>query len=246
MTNPIVEQLWDRIDTNLIEHGEAAEAAAGRAESSAARAESAAEEAEVGVRDDTVGRRHLTPELRDEVDGKATTEAVDAALAEKADTGHTHTAAEVGARPDDWVPTPGQVGAATPSYVDSQVATRATPAEVDGRIETIIGTAPENLDTLGEIADKLAEQDDVASALTTQIAEKASKEHTHTASDVGARPDTWTPTASDVGARPDDWAPTAEQVGAATPDYVDSRVREVTGDDWPTDPVPGVIYWQGE
>lgn len=35
-----------------------------------------------------------------------------------------------------------------------------------------------------------------------------------TASDVGARPDTWTPTAQDVGARPDDWLPTAQEVGA--------------------------------
>lgn len=35
-----------------------------------------------------------------------------------------------------------------------------------------------------------------------------------TASDVGARPSTWTPTASDVGARPVTWTPTAEDVGA--------------------------------
>lgn len=35
-----------------------------------------------------------------------------------------------------------------------------------------------------------------------------------TASDVGARANTWTPTAQEVGARPDDWMPTAEQVGA--------------------------------
>lgn len=35
-----------------------------------------------------------------------------------------------------------------------------------------------------------------------------------TASDVGARPSTWTPSASDVGARPDTWMPTAAEVGA--------------------------------
>lgn len=35
-----------------------------------------------------------------------------------------------------------------------------------------------------------------------------------TASDVGARANTWTPTAQEVGARPDNWMPTAEQVGA--------------------------------
>ena len=38
--------------------------------------------------------------------------------------------------------------------------------------------------------------------------------HGVTASQVGARPDTWMPSASEIGARPDDWMPTAEQVGA--------------------------------
>lgn len=37
--------------------------------------------------------------------------------------------------------------------------------------------------------------------------------HTHTAAQVGARPDTWTPTATDVGARPSTWTPTASDVG---------------------------------
>ena len=34
------------------------------------------------------------------------------------------------------------------------------------------------------------------------------------ASDVGARPSTWTPSASEVGARPSTWTPTASEVGA--------------------------------
>ena len=34
------------------------------------------------------------------------------------------------------------------------------------------------------------------------------------ASDVSARPNTWTPTATDVGARPNTWTPTASDVGA--------------------------------
>lgn len=37
---------------------------------------------------------------------------------------------------------------------------------------------------------------------------------TPTASEVGARPNTWTPTASEVGARPNTWTPTASEVGA--------------------------------
>lgn len=36
-----------------------------------------------------------------------------------------------------------------------------------------------------------------------------------TASDVGARPNTWMPNASDVGAHPNTWLPTLEQIGAA-------------------------------
>lgn len=43
---------------------------------------------------------------------------------------------------------------------------------------------------------------------------------TPTAEEVGARPNTWMPTAEDVGARPNTWTPTAEQVGAATRDDV--------------------------
>ncbi|QNO18807.1 BppU family phage baseplate upper protein [Caproicibacterium amylolyticum] len=37
--------------------------------------------------------------------------------------------------------------------------------------------------------------------------------HTHTAAQVGARPDTWMPTAAEVGARPSTWTPTASDVG---------------------------------
>lgn len=39
------------------------------------------------------------------------------------------------------------------------------------------------------------------------------------ASDVGARPNTWTPTAADVGARPDNWMPTIADIGAAPSGY---------------------------
>jgi hypothetical protein len=48
---------------------------------------------------------------------------------------------------------------------------------------------------------------------------KAASDHKHTASEVGARPDTWTPTASEVGARPDTWTPTATAVGAVPANY---------------------------
>lgn len=41
-----------------------------------------------------------------------------------------------------------------------------------------------------------------------------SQKPAYTASEIGARPSTWTPTAEEVGARPDTWTPTAEEVGA--------------------------------
>lgn len=49
-----------------------------------------------------------------------------------------------------------------------------TASDVDNRINQIVGAAPEALDTLEEIANKLADNDDVVAAITTQIADKAS------------------------------------------------------------------------
>ena len=51
-----------------------------------------------------------------------------------------------------------------------------TSSEVDARIQAVVGAAPEALDTLEEIANKLSDNDDVVASLTTQIAEKATTE----------------------------------------------------------------------
>lgn len=51
-----------------------------------------------------------------------------------------------------------------------------TSSEVDNRIKAVVGAAPEALDTLEEIANKLSDNDDVVASLTTQIAEKATTE----------------------------------------------------------------------
>ena len=53
-------------------------------------------------------------------------------------------------------------------------STYQTASDVDNRINQIIGAAPEALDTLEEIANKLSDNDDAVAAITTQIAEKAS------------------------------------------------------------------------
>ena len=52
----------------------------------------------------------------------------------------------------------------------------------------------------------------------------ANKENPHgvTASQVGARPNTWMPTAQEVGARPSDWMPSASEVGARPSDWMPS------------------------
>lgn len=51
-----------------------------------------------------------------------------------------------------------------------------TSSEVDARIQAVVGAAPEALDTLEEIANKLSDNDDVVASLTTQIAGKATTE----------------------------------------------------------------------
>lgn len=51
-----------------------------------------------------------------------------------------------------------------------------TASDVDTRIQSVVGAAPEALDTLEEIANKLADNDDVVASITNQIAEKATTE----------------------------------------------------------------------
>lgn len=51
----------------------------------------------------------------------------------------------------------------------------ATTAYVDGRIQHVVGTAPEALDTLGEIATALTENKDKIGTIVTEISTKADK-----------------------------------------------------------------------
>jgi hypothetical protein len=75
---------------------------------------------------------------------KPVSTATQTALNGKANTSHTHTASQV---------------------TDFNTA-------VDGRIQNVIGTAPANLDTLGELADALADDANFASTVTTSLAGK--------------------------------------------------------------------------
>ena len=60
----------------------------------------------------------------------------------------------------------------------------ATKAEVDSRIESIIGTAPEALDTLGEIAEKLTTDSDAITAINGVLAGKANATEVYTKSEI--------------------------------------------------------------
>lgn len=50
-----------------------------------------------------------------------------------------------------------------------------TESQVNSAIQKVVGTAPEALDTLGEIADKLSDNDDVVAGLVSTISTKADK-----------------------------------------------------------------------
>ena len=67
--------------------------------------------------------------------------------------------------------------------MESTLADYATKAEVDTRIKEVIGTAPEALDTLGEIADKLNGDSDAIEAINNVLSGKANSKDVYTKSE---------------------------------------------------------------
>ena len=63
----------------------------------------------------------------------------------------------------------------------------ATKAEVDSRIESVIGTAPEALDTLGEIAEKLTSDSDAITAINGVLSGKANSADVYTKSEIDTK-----------------------------------------------------------
>lgn len=61
-----------------------------------------------------------------------------------------------------------------------------TPADVETRIQALVGAAPAALDTLQEIAAQLADDESAVAALTTVVAGKASQSTTYTKAEVDA------------------------------------------------------------
>ena len=68
----------------------------------------------------------------------------------------------------------------------------ATKAEVDSRIESVIGTAPEALDTLGEIAEKLTSDSDAITAINGVLSGKANSADVYTKSEIDTKVTTLT------------------------------------------------------
>lgn len=70
----------------------------------------------------------------------------------------------------------------------------------DEKIADLINGAPTTLDTLKEIADAMAESEDVVEALNEAIGTKANATHKHTKSDITDFPSTMTPSAHNQSA----------------------------------------------
>lgn len=117
---------------------------------------------------------------------------------------HAVTAAQVGARPDTWMPTASDVGADASGsaatalsdankYTDQKIAAIPTP-DVSGQIGTHNADTTAHSDIRTALGTKAATSD-----LTSHTSNK-SNPHGVTAAQVGARPDSWLPTPGDIGA----------------------------------------------
>ena len=138
------------------------------------------------------------------------------------------TADDVGAKPADWMPTLDEIGAVpvtrtvngkpldgdivlTAADVGAQGMELPTPEEIGAVSEEAFSVAQTDISNLKSDVNELYDH-----------ARSDGNPHKVTASQVGARPDTWMPTAQEVGARPDTWMPTAAQVGARPADWMPS------------------------
>lgn len=89
---------------------------------------------------------------------------------EKGDTGEQGPKGDTGATGETGPQGPkGDTG----TFDSSDLENYATKDFVNDAIADIVGTAPETLNTLQEIAEKLGDNDDVVSALTTELSQKA-------------------------------------------------------------------------
>ena len=114
-----------------------------------------------------------------------------------------------------------------------------SPSEISDAVNKFLSENPVAIDATlsisGQAADAKATGDAIAELQRffeeTVNAHLENKENPHrvTASQVGARPNTWTPTAEEVGARPNTWMPTASEVGAVTSSQVSTMINNALG-----------------
>jgi hypothetical protein len=94
----------------------------------------------------------------------------------------------------------------------------ASTYELRGKLSGVFSNIIDNtLSIEGAGADAKATGDAISGVSADLTAHKSNKKNPHgvTATQVGARPETWTPTALEVGARPNTWLPTIAEIGAA-------------------------------
>ena len=101
---------------------------------------------------------------------------IDAKLENKSNTGHTHTIANVSGL-QSALDNKETNGAAESALANAKSYT-------DTKIANLINGAPTTLDTLGEIATAMAENEDVVATLDAAIGKKANATHSHAISDV--------------------------------------------------------------
>lgn len=73
--------------------------------------------------------------------------------------------------------------------INDKLTDYATKSEVDERIKNVIGTAPEALDTLGEIADMLQKDDDAIKVINEVLTGKADKDSVYTKAEIDKKVD---------------------------------------------------------
>lgn len=191
---------------------------------------------------------------------------------QKADKGHEHGVAEIRDLPEISSSTTGSVlvqrlsdgnlavpdephhdnDAVSKAYVDSELLGKVAPetvaAMISQAIADLVGSAPESLDTIYELAAYLLD-DEIAGGLVQQLAQKANKQHTHSLEEITDLPEISTAALGGAlaqrglgGQMPVPEVPEAS-TDAASKSYVDSRgpVIQVV-ETKPDVPEDGVLY----
>lgn len=143
---------------------------------------------------------------------------------------HNVTAAQVGARPSDWMPTAAEVGAVpTTRKVNGKALSSdisLTAADVGARPSDWMPT-PEDIGITPSGGELPTAEEIGAVPITRKVNGKAlSADISLTASDVGARPSTWTPTAAEVGAAPSGYGLGQSQI------FTNGNIDDVCAPGW--------------